>query len=316
MTTIEQERKTLGDKAVGDIVKIKENGVAQNYIIVQKGKPSSLYDDSCNGVWLLREKSHSNRAWHGKSWDTSVNDYENSQVQAWLNGEFFNNIDEKIRAAIKTVKIPFKKGTGNGNGEVQSGVNGLSCKIFLLSGYEIGFTTDDCEYVPVDGERLAYFLNGEEDSAAMGKRVCKDSEGRAVHWWLRSASTGNTSYAWRVGTDGTLYNGNTYRTYAVRPALILSPSLLVNEDGSIYDSTSDVQSDISKAQQLDKLKEELFSATEKHVEIFLDMQANCGMYDVLTQMAHARFVAVYSIIEKCGLVDEFEKWKHAHGIDR
>ena len=121
--------------------------------------------------------------------------------------------------------------------------------------------------------------------------------------------------AWWVNTDGTLNDNYTYYGYAVRPALILSSSLLVNEDGTIYDSTSDVQAD-NKAQQLDKLKEELFTATEKHVENFLDLYANCGMYDALTRAAHARFSSVYSIIEKCGLVDEFETWKRAHGIDR
>lgn len=101
-----------------------------------------------------------------------------------MNGEFLNSIDEKIRAAIKTARIPYKKGTGSGGEAVQSGENGLSCKIFLLSGYEVGFTTDDCEYVPVDRERLAYFLNGEEDSTAIQRRVCEDSEERAVDWWL------------------------------------------------------------------------------------------------------------------------------------
>lgn len=181
----------LGDKAVGDIVKIKENGVAQNYIIVQKGKPSSMYDDSCDGVWLLRESAHSREPWHGASYETSVNDYENSEINEWLNGEFLNSIDEKTRAAIKTVKIPYHKGTGSG-GKVQSGADGLSCKAFLLGGYEVGFTTDDCEYVPVDGERLAYFLNGEEDSTAIQRRVCEDSEERAVVWWLRSANTATT----------------------------------------------------------------------------------------------------------------------------
>ena len=315
MTAKEQIYKALGDKAIGDIVKIKENGVAKKYIIVQKGKPSSLYDDSCDGVWLLREKSHSRRAWHGANYETSVNDYENSEINAWLNGEFLNSIDEKIRAAIKTVKIPYKKGTGSG-GAVQSSANGLSCKIFLLGGYEVGFTTNDCEYVPVDGTRLAYFLNGEEDSTAIQRRVCEDSEERAVYWWLRSADTDDTDYAWRVGADGALGGSYTCYSYAVRPALILPSSLLLNEDGTIYDSASDVQSDTSEAQQLGKLKEELFAATEKHVKNFLDLDANCGMYDVLTQTAHARFASVYSIIEKCGLVDEFEAWKRAHGIDR
>ena len=43
----------LGAKAVGSIVKIKVNGAAKDFIIVHQGKPSSVYDDSCNGTWLL-----------------------------------------------------------------------------------------------------------------------------------------------------------------------------------------------------------------------------------------------------------------------
>lgn len=233
MTTKAQEIKVLGDKAVGDIVKIKESGTAVNYIIVQKGKPSSLYDDSCDGVWLLRETSHSTRAWDGTS-SSYDNDYENSDIKTWLNGTFLNTIDEKIRAAIKTVKIPYHKGTGSGGSGVQSGANGLSCKIFLLGAYEAGFTTSDNQYVPVDGAKLSYFTSAT-------RRICKDSSDSAVYWWLRSAYTYYTGYAWRVRADGTLSSNSTYYGCAVRPALVLPSSLLVNEDGTMYDSTSDVQ---------------------------------------------------------------------------
>ena len=46
---------TLGSKAVGSVVKIKENGTRVNYLVVHQGKPSSIYDESCNGTWLLRQ---------------------------------------------------------------------------------------------------------------------------------------------------------------------------------------------------------------------------------------------------------------------
>ncbi len=219
----------LGDKAVGDIVKIKENGVAVNYLIVHKGKPSDMYDDSCDGVWLLREKSHSTRAWDGTS-SSFDNDYENSDIKTWLNGTFLNTIDEKIRAAIKTVKIPYKKGTGSASTGIYSGSNGLSCKIFLLGAYEVGFTTSDNQYVPVDGAKLSYFTSATQ-------RICKDSNGSAVIWWLRSAYTNHTYSAWGVSADGTLNYLNTCFTYAVRPAFVLPSSLLVGEDGTVSTNT-------------------------------------------------------------------------------
>lgn len=221
----------LGDKAVGSIVKIKENGVATNYIIVNKGKPSDLYDDSCDGVWVLREKTHSKRAWHGTSESTSKNDYENSEIEAWLNGTFLNTIDEKIREAIKTVKIPFKKGLGNASTEVYSGANGLSCKVFLLSGYEVGFTQSDNQYLPVDGAKLSYF----SDNAS---RIGKDSTNTAVRWWLRSPYTVWETHVFNVHTDGSWVTYHSYdSTVAARPAFVLPSSLLVDAGGNVSTNT-------------------------------------------------------------------------------
>lgn len=39
----------LGTKAVGSIVKLNVNGAAKEFIVVHQGKPSSLYDESCDG---------------------------------------------------------------------------------------------------------------------------------------------------------------------------------------------------------------------------------------------------------------------------
>ena len=43
----------LSTKAVGSTVKLKVNGTAREFLVVHQGKPSSLYDESCNGTWLL-----------------------------------------------------------------------------------------------------------------------------------------------------------------------------------------------------------------------------------------------------------------------
>lgn len=220
----------LGDKAVGSVVKIAENGVATNYIVVHKGKPSSLYDNSCDGVWLLREKTLEKRAWHGTSSSTSKNDYENSEIKTWLNSTFLNTIDEKIRAAIKTVKIPYRKGSGTSM-TVQSGANGLSCKAFLLSGYEVGFTQSNSEYLPIDGAKLSYFSDN-------NSRIGKDSTDTAVLWWLRSPNTNLAAGVFRVRTDGSFSYDNSYSSsVAVRPAFVLPSSLLVGEDGTVSTNT-------------------------------------------------------------------------------
>ena len=144
----------LGTKAVGSIVKIKVNGAAKDFIIVHQGLPSSAYDASCNGVWVVMKDIYTTMEWDG-----SNNDYLNSDMTAYLNGTFISLIDADIRNAIKQVKIPY---TNYPNNNVMSGSNGLSCKVFLLSGTEVGFS--GVSYMNTEGAKLSYF-----DSAS--KRV-------------------------------------------------------------------------------------------------------------------------------------------------
>ena len=216
---------TLGSMSVGSTVKLNVNGTATEFLIVHQGLPSSLYDSSCDGTWLLMKDIYSKMAW-----DSSNNDYKNSDIHTYLNGTFLNLFDSDIKAAIKQVKIPYQNGTGSG-GSVSSGSSGLSTKIFLLSGYELGWTTSDNSYFPVDGAKLSYFTSGTTD-AANNKRIANYS-GSAAGWWLRSPYTSGTGHVWFVYTSGD-YSSRSYNSsYGVRPALILDSSLSVSSDGSI-----------------------------------------------------------------------------------
>lgn len=221
----------LGTKSVGSIVKLKENGAAVNYIVVHQGKPSSIYDSSCDGTWLLRQDIAENRVWD----DGNVNKLESSDIHSYLNNTWINRYDTDIRNAIKQVKIPYRQNGGSG-GTDRTGANGLSCKIFLLSGYEVGFTTSVNQYFPVDGAKLAYFLSG-NDSAAQQKRVAK-LNGSATVWWLRSPYTGSTSGVWSVGSNGGCNLWGADYSCGVRPALVLPSTLLVSDDGSISTNTA------------------------------------------------------------------------------
>lgn len=210
----------LGTKAVGSIVKIKVNGAAKDFIIVHQGLPSSAYDASCNGVWVVMKDIYTTMKWDG-----SNNDYLNSDMTAYLNGTFISLIDADIRNAIKQVKIPY---TNYSNNNVMSGSNGLSCKVFLLSGTEVGFS--GVSYMNTEGAKLSYF-----DSAS--KRVAYNGSSAAV-WWLRSPHASNHYYVWYVGTDGSngsyWYNGS----YGVRPAFVLPSTLVVSDDGTVSTNTA------------------------------------------------------------------------------
>lgn len=221
----------LSTKAVGSTVKLKVNGTAKEFIVVHQGKPSSLYDNSCDGTWLLMKDIYENRQWH----NSNVNNLENSTIHSYLNGTFLNLFESNIRDAIKQVKLPYRKNGGSG-GSDQSGANGLLCKIFLLSGYEIGFTTSDNSYFPVDGAKLSYFEAG-TGSSALNKRIAY-LNGSAAFWWLRSPYTSSTSCVWYVYSNGD-YGGlsGASSSYGIRPALILPSTLLVSDDGTVSTNT-------------------------------------------------------------------------------
>ena len=141
----------LGNKAVGEIVKLKENGVPVEFLVVYQGNPDpAIYDVSCNGTWLLRKDIHSERKWD----DGNDNKLEKSDIQSWLNDTYYNLFDPEIKAAIQQVKIPYRKNGGSG-GTTQNGTNGLQCKIFLLSGPEVNYVHD---YIDKgEGAVLDYF---------------------------------------------------------------------------------------------------------------------------------------------------------------
>lgn len=210
----------LSTKAVGSIVKIKVNGAAKDFIIVHQGLPSSAYDASCNGVWVVMKDIYTTMKWDG-----SNNDYLNSDMTAYLNGTFISLIDADIRNAIKQVKIPY---TNYSNNNVMSGSNGLSCKVFLLSGTEVGFS--GVSYMNTEGAKLSYF-----DSAS--KRVAYNGSSAAI-WWLRSPHTLNGSYVWYVNTDGSYSYYWYYYSYGVRPAFVLPSTLVVSDDGTVSTNTA------------------------------------------------------------------------------
>ena len=211
--------------SVGSTVKLMENNTAVEYLVVNQGIPSnsSLYDSSCNGTWLLRKDAHSQRVW-----DISrVNIYETSVINTWLNGDFFNSLGTVEQATIKQVKIPYRKNGGSG-GTDQTGSNGLSCKIFLLSGYEVGQTSSNNKYFPVDGAKLSYFESG-NGTSAKNKRVA-NYNGSAASWWLRSPYTNDTDHVWYVYSSGICNNYYPSEPCGIRPALILPSNALFDKN--------------------------------------------------------------------------------------
>ncbi|MGN1111495.1 MAG: DUF6273 domain-containing protein [Oscillospiraceae bacterium] len=239
----------LGKKNVGDLVKIYEDGVAKWYRIVHKGKPSEIYDDSCDGVWLMRDRCFDTARRMNSS---NNNDYANSEINEWLNDYCLSYYTPAIRESIKTVKIPYRPGNGTSN-EVSSGADGMSCKVFLLSAYEVGLTS----YSIADGTKLDYFESGTGETA-VSKREGLNSTGVTVQVWLRSPSTyaGRFAFISESGNCGTVvYASNSTDCY-VRPAFILSPNLMVDDNEFVLgNSVPEITSDTPNGTDLGEISD-------------------------------------------------------------
>lgn len=218
--------KAIGKLAVGSSVYLNVGGVRKEFLVVHQGLPSSLYDASCDGTWLLMKDCYENRQWNS----SESNVYETSTVNTYLNGPFLSLFDSNIQGIIKQVKIPYRKNGGPG-GTDQSGANGLSVKIFPLSGYEIGWTTDIDPYLPVDGVKLAYFESGTSTSA-QNKRIAY-LNGSAVDWWLRSMNGYSATSVWFVDSSGGFGTRGVSTSLGIHPALILPSTTLVDDSGNV-----------------------------------------------------------------------------------
>ena len=209
----------LSAKNVGDTIYIKENGIRQPYLIVHKGSPSTAYSGFDNGVVVLRKDIHSKGVY-----DSSNNDYANSDLHSWGNNTFLNTIDSEIRNQIMSVKIPYRRGTSGSS--VSSGANGLQCKVFFLSTKEVDSTES---YSPNEGAVFSYFKGG-----GNSKRIARYN-GQADYWWLRSPDLSIGYVACYVYSGGGVdnYYWNVADSYGRRPAFVLPSSLFVSDDGDV-----------------------------------------------------------------------------------
>lgn len=215
----------LGTKSVGSIIKLNEFGSPVNYIIIQQGLPSSgNYDASCNGTWVRRQSAGAK-----KEWDSSNNDYANSDIHSWLNNTYSGFLaaldDDILSQGVLNVKIPYRPGSG-ASSTVNSGSRGLSCRAFLLSMLEVGLTPG---YSPREGATLSYFSSG-----GASRRIV-NYNGSPARAWSRSPYLNDydSDGVCSVEADGDADHWDCYSSYAVAPALILDSDLWVSDDGTL-----------------------------------------------------------------------------------
>lgn len=204
---------TLGNKSVGSIVKLKENGVLVDFYVAKHD-----YENGLNGsgrTLVVRKDCYDTRQWH----TSNVNAYATSAIDTWLNSTYKNLLDADIRGVIGTTKIKYTPGNGN------TAVGTLERAIFLLSVTELGRSAS---YANTEGTAL---------SIASSLQIAY-LNGSAVVQWTRSPYTDRTNYAYYLLTDGDVYSDFCYGTYGSRPAFTLPSTLSVSDDGSVSVNTA------------------------------------------------------------------------------
>lgn len=204
---------TLGNKSVGSIVKLKENGVLVDFYVAKHD-----YENGLNGsgrTLVVRKDCYDTRQWH----TSNVNAYATSAIDTWLNSTYKNLLDADIRGVIGTTKIKYTPGNGN------TTVGTLERAIFLLSVTELGKTAS---YANTEGTAL---------SIASSLQIAY-LNGSAVVQWTRSPRTNDTNYAYCLSTSGDVNNNLCSNTYGSRPAFTLPSTLSVSDDGSVSVNTA------------------------------------------------------------------------------
>lgn len=204
---------TLGNKSVGSIVKLKENGVLVDFYVAKHD-----YENGLNGsgrTLVVRKDCYDTRQWH----TSNVNAYATSAIDTWLNNTYKNLLDADIRGVIGTTKIKYTPGNGN------TTVGTLERAIFLLSVTELGKTAS---YANTEGTAL---------SIASSLQIAY-LNGSAVVQWTRSPYTNGTGSAYYVGASGGVGGYGCSVAGGSRPAFTLPSTLSVSDDGSVSVNTA------------------------------------------------------------------------------
>lgn len=204
---------TLGNKSVGSIVKLKENGVLVDFYVAKHDYENGLNGSGCTLV--VRKDCYDTRQWH----TSNVNAYATSAIDTWLNNTYKNLLDADIRGVIGTTKIKYTPGNGN------TTVGTLERAIFLLSVTELGKTAS---YANTEGTAL---------SIASSLQIAY-LNGSAVVQWTRSPNTSSTLSAYYLYTDGDVNDSFCDNTHGSRPAFTLPSTLSVSDDGSVSVNTA------------------------------------------------------------------------------
>lgn len=198
----------LGSKAVGSIVKLRENGTLVEFYVAKHNYESGL--NGSGRTLLVRKNGCGQRKWHG----SNVNAYDSSDIDTWLNGTYKNLLDANIRTEMGFTKIYYTPGNGNKK------VGTLQRSVFLLSCTELGFSVTTGRNAEGTALPIASTLKS------------------AGSQWTRSPFTGTTTTVWDLFSNGGDGSHACTNLNNPRPAFTLPATLMVSDSGEVTTNTA------------------------------------------------------------------------------
>lgn len=204
----------LGQKVVGSIVKLKENGALVDFYVAKQD-----YEPGLNGagrVLVVRKDCYGTYRWH----NYDVNAYASCSLNVWFNDTYKNLLDPDIRTAMGTTKFYYTPGNGRNT------ITTMERAVFALSATELGKSET---YLNQEGTALS--------NAVVNLLKIATMNGSAAIQWTRSPYTDDTALAWCLDSKGVIAAGGCRNTHGSRPAFTLPASLYVSDNGTITTNT-------------------------------------------------------------------------------
>ena len=204
---------TLGNKATGSIIKLKENGTLVDFYVAKHDYESGL--NGSGRTLVVRKDVYDLRAWHS----FNVNAWASCTLRSWLNSTYKALLDSDIQSLMGTTTYYYTPGNGSWS------VTTRSDAVFQLSATELGQSQS---WFNTEGSALPI--------ASTLKIAYKD--GSATTQWTRSPGTGGTGRAVVLGSNGGVDSHLCTSTRGSRPAFTLPSNLYVSDDGSVFQNTA------------------------------------------------------------------------------
>lgn len=217
------KKMAISKLSEGDVVRIKEKGVEQDYYLAQHD-----YQPSLNGsgrVLFVRKECNSAAVWNS----AGTNAYADSTIDILLNTEIKALFDADVREAMGETTFPYTRGNGS------TAMANLTRSVFLLSMTEYGGSYSN--------------INAEGTAIPIAQLI--EVGVSTHHQWTRSPLGANTTGAGVVASVGGFGWGGVTGPNVYRPAFTLHESCTVlqdvNPDGSYTLSLSDEKDELQLA---------------------------------------------------------------------